>query len=197
MTESSHLLLTDRERIEEILLFWFGSPEESAFGTPKLFWFSSTPQDDKLITQRFGADYEKAKTGQLDHWLKDPKGTLALVLLMDQIPRHLFRGQPRAFATDALGLAFAKIAIEKKYDKTLSPIYRRFFYMPFMHAEGLAEQAQSLRLFSQLTDIKTIAFAQAHYDTIARFKRFPHRNAILGRLSTPEEIAFLRQPSSL
>ncbi|MGL4371642.1 MAG: DUF924 family protein [Alphaproteobacteria bacterium] len=196
MSDTPAIASIDKDQIDEILLFWFGSPEESAFGTPKLFWFSSTPQDDRLIKQRFEAVYEKAKEGKLDHWLEESKGTLVLILLMDQIPRHIFRGKPRAFATDALALAFAKIALEKKYDQTLSPIYRRFFYMPFMHAEDLDAQKQSLQLFNQLPDVKTIAFAQAHYDIISRFKRFPHRNAILGRLSTPEEIAFLRRPNT-
>jgi len=187
---------TERHEIEALLTFWFGAPDAPEFGEPKAFWFSSTPQDDHLIQTRFETLYHKAKQGDLDHWLEDPQATLALVLLMDQVPRNIFRGTPQAFGTDALALAFSKVGIEKHYDQQLPPIHRRFLYMPFMHSEDLETQRQSLNLFAQLTHESTLDYAKAHHDIIARFQRFPHRNAILGRLSTPEEVAFLKEPNS-
>ena len=121
---------------------------------------------------------------------------LAHCLLLDQLPRNLFRGSLRAFASDGKALALAKAAVTRGLDMQVAPIRRTFLYLPFEHSEVLADQDRSVELFTALGDADTLKFAQAHYDIVARFGRFPHRNAILGRPSTPEELAFLATPGS-
>lgn len=184
----------------DILSFWFGSPDDRSFGKPHKAWFTKDLEFDRSIRSQFLNDYEKAARGELNPWKEAPHSCLALILLLDQFPRNLFRGFPQAFATDAQALEIAQWAIAHQFDRVLLPVQRWFLYLPFEHCENLAEQRRSVTLFQQLQDdpdsASTIDYAIRHYQVIERFGRFPHRNAILGRESTPEEVAFLQEPGS-
>jgi len=183
-----------------ILQFWFGHPDESNYGKSRSFWFVKKPEVDEELKTRFFKDYQQAAAGHLDNWLNSPATCLALILLLDQFPRNIFRGTPAAFATDSKALATAQYAITQGYDHQFLPVQRWFFYLPFEHSENLAHQHQSVKLFQQLTDdpesASAITYALQHLQIIERFGRFPHRNRILGRISTPEEAEFLKQPGS-
>ena len=151
---------------------------------------------DAEITRRFGDLYERFSEDVPDAWLRNPQGRLAAILVLDQFPRNIYRGSPRAFATDEKALALSKDAIAAGADKELPPEQRAFLYMPFQHTETPADQRRSLELFEDLGNPENLDFAIRHYEIIERFGRFPHRNAVLGRVSTPEELAFLEQPGS-
>lgn len=186
---------------EEILSFWFTRlPHEKGSGEARKVWFLKDSAFDQEILTRFGAVYAQAVAGELDHWQETPEGTLALILLLDQFPRNMFRGTPQAFATDDKALALAKAAIERGFDQSLPPIKRWFVYLPLMHSEDLLDQHHCVDQFHSLRDHPDITsastYAEKHRDVIARFGRFPHRNSILGRASTPEEEEFLKQPGS-
>ena len=187
-------------RFEEILDFWFGSPQSVDYGKERSFWFTKNPEFDKELGDRFLLDYEQAARGELDYLQNSPLGYLALVLLLDQFPRNLFRGTPKSFATDAKALSVAKNAVERGYDRALLPAQRWFIYLPFEHSENLADQERSVELFSTLSgdraSVSTIDYAFRHKAVIERFGRFPHRNKILGRETTPAEAEFLTQPGS-
>jgi uncharacterized protein (DUF924 family) len=171
--------------IDEVLDFWRKAGPER--------WFSRHDAFDEACRQRFLATYEAAARGDLADWELDPHGALALVLLLDQFPRNMFRGTRRAYATDATAVLIAERAIERHYDQAVEPPLRRFFYLPFMHAEDPALQERSVALNEGLGDADSIHWARHHRDIVARFGRFPHRNAILGRASTPDEEAFLAE----
>lgn len=174
----------DRQAIGALLDFWFA--EET-----KARWYKSTDAFDELCRQRFGDLAAKAADDGLGDWERTAEGALALCLLLDQMPRNLFRGTPKAFATDPKAVAVATRAIEQGFDQALDLEKRKFLYLPFMHSEILAEQEQSIALSEKLDDDGTLRYAVDHADIIRRFGRFPHRNALLGRDSTPEESAFL------
>lgn len=181
---------------EAVLDFWFGTD-----GQARAEWFRKDDAFDRLIAGRFGALVERALAGELRDWEAQPASALALILLLDQFTRNIFRGTPRAFAGDALALAAARALVASSGDAALPPLGRSFVYLPFEHAEDLAAQHEAVRLFSALEASAPQAkgmleYALRHRDIVARFGRFPHRNAILGRESTPEEIAFLREPGS-
>jgi uncharacterized protein (DUF924 family) len=187
----------------EILAFWFGAPDDPAFGQPRGAWFRKDAEFDATIRSRFLACVEAALAGQLADWANDREGLLALLILLDQFPRNLFRGEARAFAGDAQARALAEKAVAAGWDKALSAGEKLFVYLPFEHSEALADQQRSLELFAALaaehpgTATDGYAdYARRHYDVIARFGRFPHRNAALGRASTPDEAAYLAQPGS-
>jgi uncharacterized protein (DUF924 family) len=183
----------------DVLDFWFGAPGSPEYGTARDFWFRKSDATDAAIRARFGADVEAALAGQHDRWAATPRGALALILLLDQFTRNVFRDTPRAFAGDDRALELARGLVRRGEDQALAPIERWFAYLPFEHAESLDAQRESLRLFAALAQHglpEPLVWAQKHYDVIARFGRFPHRNAILGRASTAEEIEFLRQPGS-
>jgi uncharacterized protein (DUF924 family) len=157
-------------------------------------WFAKDDGFDAEIRQRFLPLVEAALAGKRDAWAQTADGALALILLLDQFPRNLFRGSPQAFAGDANARELAKTAIGKGFDRAVEPVFRPFFYLPFMHSELLADQERSIDLYRTLhaeggTDNRS--FADEHHEIIARFGRFPHRNAALGRATTPEEQAFL------
>jgi uncharacterized protein (DUF924 family) len=181
--------------VQEILQFWFGETLQ-----PRKEWFQKNPEFDVEIRSRFLSIYEQAATNQLDSWVNLPESCLALVIVLDQFPRNLFRGQPQTFATDARALTVAQIAVEQGFDRPLPGVQRFFFYLPFEHSENLDHQNQAVQFFEQFQndpDLQdTYDYALRHRAVIARFGRFPHRNAILGRESTPEEIEFLKQPGS-
>ena len=173
----------------DILDFWFSEDVKSK-------WFAGGKSFDDELRQRFTTLLQKARLGELTHWAENPDGALALVILLDQLSRNIHRGTPEAFAADALALETAKHAIAQGYDLRLAPEGRGFLYMPFEHSEVLADQERGVALFEALGAAESLDYMRRHRDIIARFGRFPHRNAILGRSSTAEEIEFLKQPGS-
>ena len=176
--------------------FWCGQPDLDGAFEKRENWFKADPDLDARITDEFLPDHERAAAGELDALKAMPEGCLALAILLDQFPRNMFRGTPRAFATDEAARAVCRHALAQGFDAKLHRVPRSFLYLPFEHSEELEGQELSVRLFDALGDEEWLGYARAHRDIIARFGRFPHRNAVLGRESTPEEIAFLRQPGS-
>jgi uncharacterized protein (DUF924 family) len=174
---------------EAVLAYWF-----DPLTKPK--WFKGGEAFDVEVRERLGRLYEEAAAGALDGWAVETIGLLALVILFDQVPRNIHRGTPRAFATDPQALALARLAVDQGQDEGLTLDQRAFLYLPFEHAEAVAEQERSVALFRALGDADYLDFAIRHQDVIARFGRFPHRNAILGRASTAEELTFLEEPGS-
>jgi uncharacterized protein (DUF924 family) len=183
---------------EKLLEFWFAP--ESEPDRLRDVWFKATPEFDAALAAHFRADYDHAAAGAYESWRAAPQTCLALVLLLDQLPRNLFRNSPRAYATDAAALRAASEAVARGYDHAVAPVQRCFFYLPFEHSESLADQETGMRLFAALPEHPDkAAFVEAmrdHHETIARFGRFPHRNGILGRPSTAEERDFLRESGS-
>jgi uncharacterized protein (DUF924 family) len=173
----------------EVLAFWF-SPEVKAK------WFEPDDAFDAELRRRFEPALKQARSGALDSWGDSPQGALALIVLLDQISRNIYRGTPQAFAADALALGIARRAVARGFDKNLATDERAILYMPFMHSERLEDQEEGVKLFTALGLDVPLDFMRRHRDIIARFGRFPHRNAILGRPSTPEELEFLKQPGS-
>ncbi|HLV59924.1 MAG TPA: DUF924 family protein [Fredinandcohnia sp.] len=197
------------ERAEEILQFWFGELDEGGWDfDPARYdlWFGKSPETDRVVTERFGEDARAAAEGRLDPWAETPRGRLALVLLLDQFPRHIHRGKPEAWAQDPKAQRIVLEGLARGHDQALRPIERSFFYLPLEHAEDAALQARSVALYRALAEAAPEAvraryasfldYAIRHQVIIDRFGRFPHRNAILGRQSTPEEEAFLLEPGS-
>lgn len=185
----------------EVLDFWFGAPGTPEHGTARPAWFRKDPAFDTLVRTRFGATLDEALAGGLANWAADTEGTLALILVLDQFTRNSFRDTPRAFAGDARALALARTLVDGGAHRGLARHPRAFAYLPFEHAEDLAAQQQSVALYEALAAefadaAEELDYAIRHRDIVARFGRFPHRNAILGRASTAEEITFLRQPGS-
>jgi uncharacterized protein (DUF924 family) len=184
----------------EILEFWFGAADSPELGRYRRQWFEKSETFDALCRERFLATLEAAAAGTLNGWAERPLAALALVVTLDQFPRNMFRGTPRAFATDAAALAVARAIVSRGLDAAYQPAQRWFAYLPFEHAEDLATQRESLATFERLrgdpASASPIAYAQRHYAVIERFGRFPHRNAILGRASTAEELAFLATPGA-
>lgn len=193
------------DRAQAILTFWFGNLEEPGYGEYRKTWFTKDADFDAQIRQHFLADTEKAAAGEYAHWQTTPTSAVALLLLFDQFPRNLYRGSDRSFATDAQALKVAQHLVTTGADKTLSAAYRFFIYVPFEHSEEIAHQHRCVELMEALIqDIPEIDpglkagldYAIRHRDVIEQFGRFPHRNEILNRPSTPAEIAFLKQPGS-
>lgn len=189
-------------RSEEVLSFWFGEPHEDQgyYDERRALWFAHDPHFDQEIRDRFTSDYQSAARRELMGWQATPRGGLALILLCDQFPRNMFRGDPRAFATDPLAREVATQLLQAYGDRLLLPVERMFVYLPFMHSEDLADQHRSVGLFRQLAQecasLDAVPYAMKHLEVIERFGRFPHRNAILGRPSSAEEVEFLKQPGS-
>ena len=176
----------------ELLDFWFGQERKA--------WFEKNPAFDEEIRRRFLSLYESAAAGKLKHWQEKPIPCLALVILLDQFPRNLFRGSATAFAADPMAREAARVILENGWDRTMTPDERMFAYLPFEHSESLADQERCLALMKEIAVFPQTAdlpkWAEAHLAIIRRFGRFPHRNAALGRASTPEEAEFLKQPGS-
>lgn len=166
----------------EVVEFWRAAGAKA--------WFRKDAAFDRSFHDRFLAAHELAACGRLDHWLESADGALALMILLDQFPRNAFRDTPRSFATDGKARALAMRAIDAGLDQQVAPELRAFFYLPFEHSEDAADQQRAIRLMAPL-GAELLHFAEVHADVIARFGRFPHRNRILGRKSTPEELAFL------
>ena len=192
------------ERAQALLDFWFGPPDDPLREERRDIWFHSTPEHDDTLRRLFLADYERAAAGGLSGWEEAPDSTLALLLLLDQVPRNIFRATSRAYDTDAMARVVADRAIERGFDMRVPPAWRLFFYMPLHHSEHLADQQRATALVASLPDRgdpergENRRYGLPYVDVIERFGRFPHRNAILGRQSTPEELAFLAKlkPSS-
>jgi uncharacterized protein (DUF924 family) len=193
---------------EDVLDFWFGQPGSAvdvAARQSKL-WFGKSADNDRQVTERFAGTLAAAGAGQLDHWVLTPRNRLALIVVLDQFPHHIHRNHGQSFAYDAQSLALAQAMIENGDAARVAPIEQVFAYLPLEHAESLALQDQSVALYAQLAAKADAAerplfegfldYAVKHREVIARFGRFPHRNALLGRTSNADEIAFLQQPGS-
>ena len=186
---------------QAVLDFWFGAEGSATHGSARTEWFAKDHAFDRAIVDGFGALIERALRGELDDWAHEPRSGLARILLLDQFTRNALRATPRAFAGDPQALAAASAMVGARLDEPLPPFMRAFVYMPFEHAENLAMQDEAVRLFTRLaaTDpsfSSMLDYAHKHRAVIERFGRFPHRNAILGRQSTAEEVEFLQQPGS-
>jgi len=154
-------------------------------------WFNKDASFDDSVRERFLYTYEAAAAGKFSGWEQSAEGTLALLILLDQFPRNMFRGEARAFATDPLARAVAAGGIVRGFDAQVSPDMRGFFCLPFEHSEDLADQERGIAFYKAIGDADGLKWAEIHADIIRRFGRFPHRNAVLGRATTPEEQAFL------
>ena len=194
---------------QPLLDFWFGDDADDATRAARQapLWWGKSRETDALLASRFGELAEAAAAGSLAHWAEVPVGRLALILLLDQLPRNIHRDTPAAFAQDAKARDLCLKGLSLGADKALSPLARVFFYLPLEHAESREQQARSVALFEALAAEQAggparetfegfADFARRHQVIVQRFGRFPHRNAILGRTSTPEEAEFLRQPGS-
>lgn len=169
---------------DDILSFWFvehGEPD----------WFGCKPEFDAALTARFAETHAGVARGEAAWWRATPSGRLAEVIVLDQLSRQLHRKRPEAFASDAMALRLAQDAVAVGDDMRVEPRRRMFFYMPYMHSEDLAVHEEAIRLFTALGDAETLKFEIMHRDCIARFGRYPRRNAALGRISTPEEIEYI------
>ena len=186
--------------MDEILMFWFGQLNTAGLSEPGQhgLWFKSSEATDRQCRELFGSWVEQAIAGRLDDWAASDKGLMALILLLDQFPRNIYRGTTAAFCGDPRALALAQQAIAGNRHRDMPPIHRVFLYLPLEHSEDLAAQEQCVSLFENIaeaTGLEQMAdfarYAKAHRDVIASFGRFPHRNAILGRESTPAEVEHL------
>ncbi len=183
----------------DVLEFWFSE-------RVRPLWFEKNSTFDDELRSRFGANVSAASVGDLDFWVRAADSSLALVLLLDQFPRNIHRGTPRPFASDARARTIAGTAVDRGFDRHTRPDRRFFFYLPFEHSEEAVDQARSVTLFRRWADEhdraererahEQVKYALLHQKVISRFGRFPHRNAILGRDSTPEELGFLTEPGS-
>ena len=173
--------MTEKDWRSDVLEFWFGLEPEQ--------WWNGGEGLDRRIRQGFLKLWFEKRQLPVDDFLTDPLTALAGVILFDQLPRNMFRGDAEQFATDPLALAIAKRAIEKGFGEELPNVERKFLYMPFVHSENLDDQNRAVLLFTEINDSEQVDYARKHRDIIARFGRFPHRNAILGREPRPEEIA--------
>ena len=170
---------------KEVLDFWLLRDRKA--------WFEKNPAFDEEIRALFLPLYEKAFSGALEYWKSEPKSCLALVIVLDQFPRNMFRGAARAFAADPIARNAARTILKMRWDPLYTEDEKTFAYLPFEHSEELEDQELSMRLFK---DNPNFEWARKHWEIIQRFGRFPHRNAALGRASTPEELEFLAQPGS-
>ncbi len=197
------------DKIESLLGFWFGTcgPDGAIDASRRKMWFKDGAQHDASISERFGALHERACGSEIrSAWSATALGRLALIVLLDQFSRHIHRGTARAFAQDPAAQQLALAGVDGGIDLQLAPVQRAFFYLPLEHAEDRALQAKSVRCYEQLVTAVAEAwrkdyesfldYAQRHRDVIERFGRFPHRNAVLSRSSTTEELTFLEQPGS-
>ena len=174
---------------QDVLDFWFNDIE------PKQ-WFQKDIDFDKRIKDRFGVLHQQAIQGELSAWRDSPKGALAEIIVLDQFSRNIYRDQPESFAADPMALALAQVAIHNGFDKELSLSERSFLYMPFMHSESAVIHEEAVKLFRDLDIVNNLDFELKHKKIVDRFGRYPHRNAIIGRKSSAEELAFLSEPNS-
>jgi len=185
---------------QEVLDFWFGREGEEGYGEFREAWFNRDREFDREIRDRFEPVYEEAAAGRLDHWKSEARSCLALIVVLDQFPRNMYRGDARMYAADEKAREAARYAVEHAYDWELSPYGRLFMYLPFEHSEELDDQRLSVELFrglaTEMGSEDLLGYAVRHLEIVERFGRFPHRNEILGRRTTPEETKFLSGPDS-
>ncbi|AKE51551.1 DUF924 family protein [Kangiella geojedonensis] len=183
-----------QELTEEVITFWFGAPDSAELGANRAIWFDSNPAFDDEIRERFGEANQQAAAGQLDAMMQTQRGSLALIILLDQFSRNIYRGKAEAFANDLKARDVAQQSLDKRFDQGLLTVQRKFMYLPFEHAEDLTLQDKSVELFITLGDNNSTSHALCHRDQIIRFGRFPDRNRALGRKSTLAEQRFLEKP---
>lgn len=176
-------------QISDVLEFWFSERAQAK-------WFDSDDAFDREIEATFGATHAAAHRGELDDWAATPEGALALIVLLDQFPRNMFRATPKAFASDPKAREIARLALKRGHDRAVPADRRSFLYLPFEHSEDLADQELSLRLYRAYGSEKSMEYAVGHHDVIRKFGRFPHRNKFLGRPNTPEEEEYLKDPDA-
>lgn len=169
---------------QKIIDFWFADEVRK-------LWFNSTPEFDRMLCERFEETLKQAGRGELDHWMETAEGCLALVIILDQFPLNIYRGSALSFATEARSRDVARVAIEKGFARMLPVEQQAFLYMPFMHSEDIADQELALELFDQAGMEGNLRFARHHHAIIETYGRFPHRNAVLGRVSTAVEVEYL------
>ena len=183
----------------EVLDFWFGAPGGPDYGKTRPLWFTKSVATDELLRGRFGRTVESALSGEIDDWAQTPQGVLASIIVLDQFTRNIYRDTPRSFAGDGQALRLASDLVDRNDDRPLTLVARWFAYMPFEHSEFLHDQLESVRLFQQLAKEglpEPLPWAIKHCEVIQRFGRFPHRNSIIGRDSTAEEVEYLKEPGS-
>ncbi|MEX2453725.1 MAG: DUF924 family protein [Rhodospirillaceae bacterium] len=183
------------ERWREIYDFWFGPPDGPDHGEVREFWFRGGPEVDREIRERFEADHARAAAGGYDDWRDGLHSSLALVVLLDQFPRNMYRGEVRSFAADPVALSVARHIVAQPWHDRLLPVQRLFAYLPFEHSEDMADQRRAVELFTAMEDHpgrgQWVDYAVQHLVIIEKFGRFPHRNAILGRTCTEAEERWL------
>lgn len=196
------------KNMQTVLDFWFGNETDDALvaKTQAGLWWSKNEAADTLVRERFAALTDLAAAGELDDWLDSAQGCLALIILCDQFPRNMYRNTQKSFAFDHLAKRFCLAGLSRQFERQLRPVQKVFFYLPLEHSEILADQERSVVLFNELNMEQAVSqpgtfdgfyqYALRHREVIQRFGRFPHRNASLGRVSTPEELQFLSEPGS-
>ncbi len=182
--------------VSGVLSFWFGDPGDADFDDKGQWWFNADADLDAEIGRKFMDAYRQAASGELDRLRETPDGCLALIILLDQFSRNLFRGSAEAFAADAKARELADYAISQGYDRDFSRNRKLFTYLPFEHSEDLADQERAVELIAALDDEHLTGYAVQHRDIVAEFGRFPHRNAVLGRESTAAELRLLEDPKN-
>jgi uncharacterized protein (DUF924 family) len=191
--------MTTAAEARSVLDFWFGT-QRTHLGSPRMEWFRKDSKFDEEIRIRFGALHERAARGELEAWTASAESNLALVVVLDQFSRNLYRNDPRAFAQDEHARRHANLALSRGDDLAMLPVQRQFLYLPLEHSESMSDQDRCVELMRSLEAFEETRgltqWAEKHRDIIKRFGRFPHRNEILGRASTPEEIEFLKGPNS-
>ncbi|MBT3556410.1 MAG: DUF924 domain-containing protein [Rhodospirillales bacterium] len=188
--------LQERGIIDAMMAVWFGARDSAEFGEQRKEWWGAFEDFDAAIRETLLPHVGSAARGDLDHWISDVDGGLVLIILLDQVPRNMFRGTAQAFATDTKAVEVARQYLDLGFDQLLLAAQRTFAYLPFEHSENIADQDYSVALFTELGDASNLDFAVRHQEVVERFGRFPHRNEFLGRTSTPEELQFLTQPNS-
>ncbi|MGH6720358.1 MAG: DUF924 family protein [Alphaproteobacteria bacterium] len=204
MTRAAGVIAAARARLPAplgaVLGFWFGAPDAPDYGASRDAWFTKDPAFDQVVRDRFGALHDAVLAGTYDPWLGDPDGALAMIVALDQFARNMYRGSPRMYAADQRARSLARATLGHGHDAGLTPVERWFVYLPFEHSEDIADQRRAIELFDALAwheqSRLAIDSARRHHDIVARFGRFPHRNAILGRATTAAETAFLLEPTS-
>lgn len=198
----------ENSRVEEILKYWFGHVEETALPSAHRteVWFGGKKETDDEVKEKFTADLQNALAGKYADWEKDPHSYLALIIIFDQFSRHIYRNTPQAFAQDQMALDLCLRGVQQEFDHALSLIERVFFYFPLMHSESLEMQSTSVRAYQILVNLSFpetrsvyenfLEYAVKHYEIVRRFGRFPHRNILLGRPSTAEELEYLKSSPS-
>jgi uncharacterized protein (DUF924 family) len=186
--------MDSNQLVQGILDFWFGSPDSAELGSRRQIWFESTPEFDQEIRRRFSEANRLAAAGALDDLKRTQMGTVALIILLDQFSRNIFRGSWEAFANDPRAMSVAEYALEQRFDRNILTVQKLFIYLPFEHTEDLEAQERSVNLFVNLGDASSLQHALCHRDQIVRFGRFPDRNKALGRPSTKPEEEFLNNP---